>query len=192
MQLEIGRIAQVIAGFTFRKTIEPIENGRVFVLQAKNIQNNILDTTDELIAINNEPPRTSSYLRENDIVIVSRGINSTSFRSLVFKSSAENVIASSSIHIIRITDKTVDPEYLQMYLQSVKGQSQISQITAGAHIKTIPKSELEKMKVPIPSREEQQNLIALNTNIEHQENLYRKKIELEKNIISQIFYQIIN
>ena len=83
MQLEIGKFAQVIAGFTFRKTIEPTPNGRVFVLQAKNIQDNSLDTTDDLIAVDNEPPRTSSYLKENDVVIISRGINNTNFRSIV-------------------------------------------------------------------------------------------------------------
>ena len=186
MHKKIQEVAQVISGYTFRGAIEKALKGSVSVLQATNIKSGIdISDTSVLISLSEEPGRTLSYLEKNDIVLVSRGSGQGSFRSCLFVSEERNVIASSSVFIIRVKDVTVLPKYLSLYLNSDDGQKEILQIvTGGSYLQSLLRRSLEDLKVPIPPIGIQKSIIALNENIQEQEKIVKRKSIIKQNIIN--------
>jgi len=194
MHKKIQEVAQVISGYTFRGAIEKALKGSVSVLQATNIKSGIdISDTSVLISLSEEPGRTLSYLEKNDIVLVSRGSGQGSFRSCLFVSEERNVIASSSVFIIRVKDVTVLPKYLSLYLNSDDGQKEILQIvTGGSYLQSLLRRSLEDLKVPIPPIGIQKSIIALNENIQEQEKIVKRKSIIKQNIINSTFKNLIN
>ena len=162
MQTKITNVADIINGYTFRGAIETIKNSDVFVLQAKDIiQGQNISDTNKLTPIAFKGVRTASFLQKNDVVVVSRGTGAGSFRSVVFNSN-ENVIASSSLLILRIKKKEILPEYVSLYLNSSYGQNKILETVVGSYIHAISRKKFEEeIKIPIPSLEKQESLVKL-------------------------------
>jgi len=191
MQKEIKQFASVISGYTFRGAITPDQNGQTFVFQAKNIvTNESVDDHTVLTAVNLKQSNSDSYLKNGDVLIVSRGLGLGSFRATIFKSNKENVIASSSVHIIRLTSKDIIPEYLSAYLNSVDGQTKISQLVSGSHFKTLLRKNLQNLIVDIQPLEKQKIIVELQNNIYQQEKLISQKNKIQKNILNAIFSKI--
>lgn len=189
MQRKISKIANIISGYTFRGSIENELNGDIYVLQAKNIVlNNNVSDTNEFTKINSDSLRNPCFLEYNDILIVSRGSGIGSFRSTIFTSHKNNVITSSSVHTIRISDVTVLPKYVSLYLNSSKGQKAINKIVTGSsYIQSILVKNLSDLEIPIPSPHDQKLIIALNENMKKQEKIIERKQEIKQNIINSIF-----
>ncbi len=184
MRTKITDFAEIINGYTFRGAIETASNSDIFVLQAKDVvQGQNVTIINKLTPIAFNGTRTASFLQKNDIVIVSRGTGVGSFRSAIFDSDA-NVIASSSLLILRIKKKEVLPEYISLYLNSVDGQNKILETVVGSYIHAISRKKFEEeIEIPVPSLEKQQSLIQLNQNIKQQEQIYERRKQLKQEII---------
>lgn len=187
MYTKVLQVGQVINGYTFREAIETDKKGDVFVLQAKDIiQGQDIANSKDLTPISFKGTRTASFLQKDDILIVSRGANTGSFRTIIFSGNDENVIASSSVLILRIKKKEVLPEYIAMYFNSPEGQNKILQTVTGSYIQVISRSKFEELEIPIPLLQIQQLLNNLNRNIKQQELIYKKKKKLKQEIFNTI------
>ena len=194
MHKKLSEIADIVSGYTFRGSIENDPKGDIFVLQAKNISINqdILNTND-LITVSDKSIRNPYFLEHNDILLVSRGSGAGSFRSAVFASDDVNVMPSSSVYVIRIKDVTVLPKYVSLYLNSQDGQKTLAQIVTGAsYIQSILVKNLTDFPIPIPPIHTQKSIIALHENIIDQERIFKRKQEIQKNIINASFTNLIN
>jgi restriction endonuclease S subunit len=187
MYTKVSQIGQVINGYTFREAIETDKNGDVFVLQAKDIiQGQDIVNSKELTPISFKGTRTASFLQKDDILIVSRGANAGSFRTIIFSGNDESVIASSSVLILRIKKEEVLPEYIATYLNSPEGQSKILQAVTGSYIQAISRRKFEELEIPIPSLQIQQSLNGLNRNIKQQELIHKREKDLKQEIVNTI------
>jgi restriction endonuclease S subunit len=175
---DLKGIADVIAGYSFRTALQGKENASCFALQAKNILDGSIIDEDNLEGIDFENYRSKAVIEKNDIVVSSRG----SFRAGLVGVSGKNIIASSSVYILRLKDKNIMPEYLTIYLNSSDGQKQLTESSTGATIKSIKKNDLENIEIIMPNLEKQKKIIEVyHTNNKLQEALI-KKINLIKNI----------
>lgn len=178
----------ILPGFAFRGAVEADRNGDTYLVQAKDLIRGIpLEESNTLVKISHTAPGNSGRLQKNDVLLVSRGLKAGSFRSTVFVSDASNVIASSSVHIIRVTDQNVTPKYVSAYLNSKAGQIKLSEIIHGSYIGALPRNKLEKIDVPIPSLQEQAAIVALITNLREQEELIDRKRKIQQGIVSAVF-----
>lgn len=192
MQIKLHEISTLIVGYAFRGAIEPDKNGHILVFQAKDlIQGQPVVDTSTLTAISQDVPGSAGYLRKNDVLLVARGMKAGSFRSTIFSSDAENVIASSSVHIIRGTDRRILPEFISLYLNSREGQEAISQIVTGSYVGAVPRKELERIKIPFLPLEQQRIFLELDQNIRAQQKISNRKNELRQNILSAAFRTLI-
>ena len=179
----IKDIASVIAGYTFRTALKPYKNGLMSVVQSKNIVDDLYVTKDSLTKIDLQEYQTKAIIKKNDIVISSRG----SFRASIIKGNTSNMIASSSIYILRIEDKNILSEYLAIYLNTAEGQKKIKEKMTGSAIKTILRKDLENVKIPIPNKDIQNKIIDLYKNNQAQQKiLARKKILINEIIENSI------
>jgi restriction endonuclease S subunit len=186
MHKKLSEIADIVSGYTFRGSIENDPKGDIFVLQAKNISINqdILNTND-LITVSDKSIRNPYFLEHNDILLVSRGSGAGSFRSAVFASDDINVMPSSSVHV---KDVTVLPKYVSLYLNSQDGQKTLAQIVTGAsYIQSILVKNLTDFPIPIPPIHTQKSIISLHENIIDQEQIFKRKQEIQKTIINASF-----
>jgi restriction endonuclease S subunit len=186
--MHIKQFAQVIGGYVFREAIKPDNNGDIYVFQAKDLTaGEAIKNISSLTKIAHNIPEYAGHLKKNDILLIARGMRSGSFRSAVFASDVPNVIASSSIHVIRITAAGVMPEYVSRYLNSKVGQDALSQIVSGSYIGALPRKEVEKIKIPIPALEKQQAVVDLDRNIREQERIINRQNEIKHNLVNATF-----
>lgn len=192
MHKKMSEISNITPGYTFRKSIEENLNGDIFVLQAKNIvSNQDIKNVEEFIKISSDTIRYPYYLEHNDVLIVSRSSAPGYFRSSVFTSENKKVIASSSVHIIRIKDVTVLPKYISLYLNSQEGQKLVlEKASGGSYLKTILIRNLMEIEIPIPPIQIQKTIIALSENIKRQEEIFKRKQEIEQVIINKAFINL--
>lgn len=189
--MKIQEFANVISGYTFRETIENHPNGDVFAMQAKNIiSGKDIENDHDLVRILFNGARGAFFLQNNDILVVSRGYGMNTFRAAVFKNSANNTIASSSIIIIRITNNCVLPEFISVFINSKEGQKQIMESVTGSSIKAILRGKFREINVPIPPIDKQKIIIELAKNLKRQKEICERKIRIERNIIDAIFEKI--
>jgi restriction endonuclease S subunit len=189
MYKKLRNVAQIVSGYSFRRSVENDVNGNIFVLQTKNISANqdIFDTAN-LTTISDKSIRNPFFLKQNDILLVSRGSGAGSFRSAVFNSDSMNVMPSSSIHVIRTKDATIIPKYMSLYLNSPDGQKALLQIvTGGSYIQSILIKNLLDFEIPVPPIHIQKLIVALHENIVNQEQIFEKKRELQQTIINAAF-----
>ena len=187
--MQIKDFSDLISGYTFRDAIEKDPNGDLVVLQAKDISSDkMIEGVDDLTQISsNRITSYKNFLQKGDVLIVARGMKTGVFRSTVFNSDASNVIVSSSVHIIRIKDEKVLPEYLTYYLNSKYGQFKITQNVSGSYIGSLPKNNLGDMEIPILDLKKQQTIIDLHRNIKKQREILDRKNNIKENIISATF-----
>jgi restriction endonuclease S subunit len=186
--MELREVATVIAGYAFRGAIKPDVSGATSVFQAKDlVQGEPFDDTASLTRISHELPGYSGHLRKNDVLLVARGMKSGAFRSTVFTADDLNVVASSSVHVIRITSSEVLPEYISLFLNSREGQSAVASIVTGSYIGAVPRRELEKIKIPKLPLSKQRSLVNLSRNIEEQQKILERKKQIRQNIINATF-----
>jgi restriction endonuclease S subunit len=189
MQKKLSQLSSMVSGYNFRHSVENESNGDICVVQGKNIVINqdILETKD-LVSVSTQAPRAPYFLQRNDVLLVSRGLDSGTFRSAVYITENKKVIASSSVQIIRIADVSVLPKFVSLYLNSPEGQKKLLQIaTGGSYIKTILIKNLNDLKIPIPPMHTQKLLINLYENILDQEKIMDRKKEIQQNIIKTTF-----
>lgn len=177
----------MIPGYAFRGAIKPDDSGNAFVLQAKDLGiGSPVEGTGTLTKIVFDAPHSSS-LKMHDVLIVARGMKAGAFRSTLFNAKAMNVIASASVHVIRITSPNVLPEYLSHYLNSKKGQDDLSGIVTGSYIGAIPRRSLEQVRIPVPDLKKQKAIVDLYKNIQAQQKILDRKKELKQQIIEATF-----
>lgn len=182
----LNQIAAIIAGYTFRTPIKMIPQSSLFILQAKNITEDSLIDESALTQAHVDTSHTKAFVESGDVAIGSRGV----FRAGVIQTN-KKVLAASSVYLLRIKDKTaVLPEYLAIYLNSASGQKKLSQFLTTGTIKTLLKKDLENICIPIPSVEQQRQIIGLDQTLRAQSKLMKQKAKIQKNILMGIFNQL--
>jgi restriction endonuclease S subunit len=171
---KLGDIATIRSGYTFRAALHKLPQGNVQVFQARDV------LSDEISQLPGIRFSNASHLLQNgDVLLSIRG----AFRARAICPHSQ-VVAASSVLVIRLTDQTIVPEYLALYLNSSRGQDQLKSVAMGATIKTITRSELYKLTIPIPPPKTQRILSSLKENIKRQIQLASRQQELANVILS--------
>lgn len=185
--IHVKEIAEIIAGYTFRGALKHDLNGKCEVVSAKNINEDGSIDYNGLTRILQLPPRTNAFVKENDVILSSRGV----FRAGVYRKKSQSIIASSSTFILRVDNTKLLPEYLAIYLNSEVGQASIRRVLTGSSIKTILRKSLENLQIPIPSIDIQKKIIDIRENWQVQEGLLNRKINLNKGIAAGAIKQLL-
>ena len=187
MNKDLAQIAEIMVGHTYRAKVNHDYQGDTFLLQAKEINEEGGVNTEHLPKVLLGTTRSKAYLIPGDVLISSRGV----FRAGVWNSTQENVLATSTVYVLRITRDSIIPEYLALFLNSNHGQRQIAQKTRGATIKSLPKSSLLDVSIPIISLEKQKMAINIYKTGIRWKCLENKKIQQFEKIYLQTIDKII-
>ncbi|OGI10755.1 MAG: hypothetical protein A3I68_01615 [Candidatus Melainabacteria bacterium RIFCSPLOWO2_02_FULL_35_15] len=190
----IADVSSISSGYTFRGPVEAEITGDIFVVQGKNlIANAELFDTANFSRVSSIGIRNPYFLQHNDVLLTSRGSGLGTFRSSLFTSDKKNVIASSSVIIIRSKDITVIPKYISLYLNSPEGQQDLLQIvTGGSYIQSLLVKNLSDLLIPIPPLHIQKSIVALQENVFEQEKLLKRRQKIQQNLVDASFMNLIN
>ncbi len=189
MQNILAEVGEIILGHTFRGAIVDTPNGNYYVLQAKNIRGEGTLEAKDLTATFLDGTKMKALARDRDVVLSNRG----TFRAAVFKDARQNVLAASSIYLIRIRDHAQClPEYLAIFLNSHEGQNLLEGMNRGTLIKSLPKKSLLGLSVPLPALHVQKTVIDIQKNYAARADLYERKLRLEEQIANQTIASLIS
>lgn len=188
LKINLGTIAEIISGFHFRKSVKESSEKGTAILQATNIDK--LRHTIDLTALKkttDAPPRNDSYVKINDVVLAVRGNQPGNYKAAVVDDITENIIATSSVNIIRIKDTTLySPHFLALYLNSTTAQKQLFDLTSGATIKFLTRTSIANFEVPKVPIEMQHNLVQLSEVISQESSILEQKLALTQNLLQSI------
>jgi restriction endonuclease S subunit len=182
----LSEISEIISGYSFRSALVNDPDGDYKVIQAKDITKDLEVSGKHLTKINLKKIASNAKVKINDAILTARG----RYQAAVV-SSSEPIIASSSVFIIRVTSPNLNPRFLAIFLNSRHGQEQLLKLTSGNYIKSIPKFNLENLIVQLPPLSEQNKIVKLDQNIEHQQKLLARKINIISNISEETLIKIL-
>lgn len=124
-------------------------------LMLKNINKGVIST--ELPYITGIEKKYEKYCLKNNSLILSK--NGYPYKVAVASIKGEQkVLASGNMYVIQLDEEKVDPYYLKSFFESEIGINVLKSITVGATIPNIGVDNLKKIKIPIPSMEEQKKV----------------------------------
>ena len=189
MQISITDIGEVILGHSFREAVKNDSNGNYFILQAKNIDRDGKVETEDLPTTFLESTKRKALVQDRDVILSNRG----TFRAGVLYGNQKNILAASSLYIIRMHERErYLPEFLAIFLNSQAGQALLEGMNRGTLIKSLPKGSLLELPVPIPPLSTQQTVIDIHRNYSARSNLYERKIRIEERITNKTISTIIS
>lgn len=183
--IKLNEAAQILSGYTFRKAISEGFNANFAVIQAKDVKPGTpISRTDDLTRILFFGKANAAIVQDGDVLLTSRGTDTGGFKATIVINPGSNLIAASSIYILRPNTKIIAPEYLVMYLNSEIGQEKLRRISAGSSIQTLLKKELNNLEIDLPQLLTQKTLARIDINIANQILLIDKHRELLQTILA--------
>ena len=177
MQVKLTDVAEIILGHTFRSAISHDINGKYHVLQAKNV-NTDGTLNNNFTRVSLGKTRSQGLVQNKDIILTNRG----TFRTSLYTGNQDNLMAASSIYLLRVTDRSLKPEFLAIFLNSKKGQYDMDRCGTGSTIKSLPRSDLQDIEIPIPTKEKQELIIKIYKNHLQRSELYERQSKIQKEI----------
>ena len=131
------------------------ENGEYEVLLISDINDGVI--SNELTRIDSETGKYDRYLiKENDLIISSKG---TRIKIAVVEDIKDRkIIASGNLIVLRLDNTKINPQYLEMYLNSPDGQTILNHIQTGTVIISINPSKLVEITISTLPLEKQNEI----------------------------------
>jgi Type I restriction modification DNA specificity domain len=153
----LSDLALVFPGYPFRERLDAYARGDVAVLQMKNIDEaDMLRVDDTIPRISLPNLNERQFIRGGDLLLRARG---------QFHTAAEvttdigRAVAAAPLMLIRVTSSDLSPAFLRWFINQPQTQSTLTTLAAGTHVRSINKSVLESLQVPVPPIELQERIV---------------------------------
>ena len=191
MNKKLKDIANISAGYIFRSEVESNINGNVNLLKSKALSGDeyVHITPEDLQRVSVDKVKLENIIKSGDVLFKAKGLTN---EALFIEEVPNNTIVSSLYFIVRVSDKTIKPEFLTWYLnQKIIGVylKKYAGFTPGATISSVSKNVLEDLKVVIPSMEDQEKIVKFQElSIKEKklmDEIYQKKLVLREAVHKQ-------
>lgn len=168
MKAAVENIADISTGYLFRSKVQADPEGRLHVIQMKDVGDDGRIDWDGLVRVDLGPMRDSVLVRPRDILIGAKGSSHT---AVLVDRDRPDVIASSHFFILRVRADGVLPEYLAWYLNQRPARQEIAQVSVGTWMRHITKKDIAGLPVPVPDLETQRRIVYVDTLARRQRQL---------------------
>lgn len=156
MEVTLGKIAAIQAGYSFRGRIEAMPTGAVAVIQMKDLTSSNQVDCRELVRVDVNGLKEGHLIVPGDLVFRSRGLTAN---SALLREDPGIAVLSAPLLRIRVKKDKVLPEYLNWYISQLPAQAYFASCSEGTSIKMISKQSLENLPVPVPSLDRQRRIV---------------------------------
>lgn len=187
MKTKLKNITEIFMGYAFRSKVQSEPDGKYSVIQMKDIHDsNEIDLTD-IITVNIDNLKPVYLLNKDDILVKARGNNNT---AAIIQDNILNMVASSSLYIVRPLDSNVIPKYLYWYLNNKSSQLHFSSMLSGSTIPMLNKSAIENLEIFIPSIETQEKICEIVSLANREQNIQKQILEKKEKLVEQILINL--
>ncbi len=170
---KLHELVDIRSGYTFRVAIDSFDQGDVEVIQAKDLGDDFNFATRPKIKFSGEDKH---LLKPGEILLSARGYA----KAIVYRSSHDKAVASSSLFVLRPKSASIDPSYIALFFNSLLGIKEFIKLSSGASVKTITKEDLGQIEIPeIPPEREHTLGNLVQTINDYQSLLLEKNIHLD-------------
>ena len=155
----LGDFIEQIRGVSYKPNDLYINHteGTVVLLRANNIT---LDTGninfDEVQFVSNKKVSIEQYIKLNDIIMcASSGSLEHVGKTALCNDDCVNKTFGAFCKLIRVSNKQLNPIYLQSYFSTQEYKNIISNLANGSNINNLKNEHIDKLEVPMPTIEQQ-------------------------------------
>ena len=156
MIARIKDIAEVSTGVTFRSQIESSESGKTRVIQMKDLGEEIVVNSQNLVRIELKKIKASQIVQKFDVLFRSRGNVNTAV--LVQEDLQDAVVLSAPLIKVRPDLRRVAPEFLVWWINQLSSQRYFASSSRGTLVKMVSKQVLENLEVTLPALGQQKKI----------------------------------
>lgn len=156
MKKPLHHVAQIMTG-TYQKEGSGSD---AFYLQAKHFDEHGSLRKDATLAKSLELDKRLErhLLVHGDILLVAKGAAN---RACLYEEQIGQAVASSTFFVIRLKEEGLSPRYLLWLLNTQHYQKLLQSLSKGTQVQSLSKKALSSIQLPIPSTEEQQEIIKI-------------------------------
>jgi restriction endonuclease S subunit len=166
-----------ISTIQFGPFLKSKETGEIKYLMASHFDLDNRPTNFESSFVPENNKNTRALLRYGDVLLTGKGQRLFAW---AYDNSMGQCIPSSLFYLLRVETSKILPEYLACYLNLDKIQFLLTQIGAAATIMSIPKKELARLPIEIPTMYKQHSVVKLLNITEQDIALTGKLLEKKK------------
>lgn len=188
--MRLQDLTEIHSGYIARGKIEAVVEGSHFLVQAKDVDGELLTCTpDAFIRFNPKLSRTDRPLQENDLLFMAKGAHNYTIR---LGRLPEPALAAACFFIVRVSITDILPGYLCWYLnQTPVAQYLVQYSGRGVHMPVVRRAVLENIEVPVPPMDVQLNIDALNVLMTKEMNLLQRLGDKRRELITAACLQAV-
>ena len=168
-------IATIVSGYSFRSKVQNNPDGDTYVIKMRDISPDRTNIANSPHKFNGSKIHEKHLLQNGDILFMAKGANNFAVN---YHGQLKPSFAASAFFVIRINNKSINPAFICIYINSAIGQHFFKANMAGTYIPNINKATLNDMVLFIPPMDEQNKIIALH-------GAHRKEKELLRTLLSK-------
>ena len=154
--------------------LESDEDTGIFYASAKDIQDNQL--SKELKALKSLDENLESIVLKEDDILLVMAITGSLKVACVEKLDGRKIIPASNIYIIRLNRSKILPTYFKMLLETEQALKNFDAFASGTAIRAISVDYLNKLQIPLPALEVQNELVKKYRKIEDESESLKKRL----------------
>lgn len=145
-ELVLEDIAQITRGAQVPKRADVVEDGDVYFLNIKDIQEKRIQYEGaDKVRSTNSVCKGKYRIQKDGILITSKG---TALKLAIVEDYSPEAYISGNLTLIRVNPEKYHPYVLFEYLNSRQGQISLERIQSGTTIRILSNASLQKLKIP--------------------------------------------
>ena len=190
--VKLSDVVEIVLGQTFRGKAESSDSSsEIKLIQIKNIIDACINNVNHLPYADISVEKLKINVQQNDLLLPLRG---NKFRSSLYTCNFSETLVTTTnqIAIIRSISDKIDIKYLLWYLNSISGRNALAQISKGATIPSIKKSDLSAIDIPLPTIRKQLKIVAIYFNWLEQTKLLNEMLINGDKLTERYCYDLSN
>src|SRR5680860_421108 len=168
----------IFSGYSFRGKITPDKGGDLRVIQLKDNENDYTEIGNECISVNKSQVKEKYYLKEGDILFISKGANN--YAIPFYADDNYPSVASSAFFVVRLDETKATPNYVAWYINQKKVQQYLESQASGTYTTSINRETVENIPILLQSISQPDKIANIAALAVKEQNLYNQLME-EKN-----------
>jgi len=187
MRKPLYALADIRTGHTFRGKIVHDTQGKIHILQIKDIKGRGRIQPDRLPRMQWPGTGEPLLLEAGDIVLPARG----EYQNAAIIDGMAPMVASSQLFVLQPRSKAITPEFLSWYLNQPAAQNYFRINRTGSNIPMLSKQALGALPVSIPPLRTQHKITALQALWEREKRLAEQLLHNREQMLTGMFQKLL-
>lgn len=170
----LGQISKISAGYPFRGKIDELPDGRVAVIQMRNVDPIAGIDWPNLSRVELPRANVNAFLIKGNIILSTRGGRNIAY---CIEERHEQVVCSPHFFVIRAKRQVILPEFIAWQMNQKPAQDHFAAGATGSYILNLKREIVEQLPIVVPPLDEQQLIVELDTAAKAERALFTRLIE---------------